>query len=540
MSTRTLQRVTADSAMHTVPSAALSLSSSASNQPPTSGEGVVRSNGDIVHSDIDAIGERQLPPNSVMIPTASMKRRLKASDRPGVPTGTTVSARALLNRLYQERMRRDSNAMRDDFPIYTAMANSVKDDIRSFLYHRLGVERGTGTYSSVRREFPSQFIQLKRKLVELYPVLAAAQSGWVMNEFIKEPIQMDKKAAAEASKRRAKTAQPRYDVDRPGGNRATPQRWTLLAANEDQEVQARVDIADEGHTSVAVHTGHISEDRNLFEHIHVENVFEIEDAGHSDSNNTGSEEHDDYSPEPPQNCVSLRSLTNHGNERERRWTNKNNDILSSKQVDQSEASEEEYGNDDNDEIFSHPRQRKTGAQKQPKKKGITDVGDSEDEAESEHDDEMILQHPRDMQAAAVQQQPKRNSLFGKEVDSLEEQSENDDEDEVRAPPRPRATVSNKQPKKTGKRRHCPQFEQRERVKRRKQVSLATTNPSRGTFLKTKEGSTRTGLVSTSQLQQKTQKVQSNMSRRNSQKRSGKNLLNKSTARPRPSPAAHRK
>ncbi|PXF44885.1 hypothetical protein BWQ96_05375 [Gracilariopsis chorda] len=303
-----------------------------------------------------------------------------------------------------------------------------------------------------------------------------------MNGFIKEAIQRDKKAAAEASKRRAKTAQrdeqvriqnaedclepqtstkqterphyfveARYDVDRPGGDRATPQRWTLLAANEDQEFQARVDIADEGHHSGAVHTGHISEDRNLFEHIHVENVFEIEDAGHSDSSNTGSEYYDDDSPEPPQNGVSLRSLTNHCNEREGRWTKKNNDILSSKQVDQSEASEEEYGNHENDEIFSRPRQRKTGAQKQPKKKGITDVGDSEDEAESEHDDEVILQHPRDMQAAAVQQQPKRSSLIGKEVDSLEEQSENDDEDEVRAPPRPRATVSNKEPKKTGKR-----------------------------------------------------------------------------------------
>ncbi|PXF49461.1 hypothetical protein BWQ96_00777 [Gracilariopsis chorda] len=110
-----------------------------------------------------------------------------------------------------------------------------------------------------------------------------------------------------------------------------------------------------------------------------------------------------------------------------------------------------------------------------------------------------------MQAAAVQQQQKRSSLIGKEVDSLEEQSENDDEDEVRAPPRPQAIISNKKPKKTGKRRHCPQVGQRERVKRRKQVSLATTNPSRGTFLKTKEDSTRTGLVSTSQLQQKTQR-----------------------------------
>ncbi|PXF40424.1 hypothetical protein BWQ96_09864 [Gracilariopsis chorda] len=177
MSTRTLQRVTADSAMHTVPSAALALSSHAPNQPLTAGEGVVRSKGDIVHSDIDALGERELPPNSVMIPTASMKRRIKASARPGVPTGTTVSARALFNRLYRERMRRDSNAMQDDFPIYTAMANSVKDDIRPFLYHRLGVERGTRTYSSVRRKFPSQLIQLKQKVVELYPVLAAAQSG---------------------------------------------------------------------------------------------------------------------------------------------------------------------------------------------------------------------------------------------------------------------------------------------------------------------------------------------------------------------------
>ncbi|PXF49459.1 hypothetical protein BWQ96_00775 [Gracilariopsis chorda] len=126
MSTRTLQRVAADSAMHTVPSAVLALSSHASNQPPTAGEGVVRSNGDIVHSDIDAIGERQLPPNSVMIPTESMTRLLKASDRPGVPTGTTVSARALFNRLYQERMRHDSNEMRDDFPIYTAMATPLR------------------------------------------------------------------------------------------------------------------------------------------------------------------------------------------------------------------------------------------------------------------------------------------------------------------------------------------------------------------------------------------------------------------------------
>ncbi|PXF45979.1 hypothetical protein BWQ96_04235 [Gracilariopsis chorda] len=58
----------------------------------------------------------------------------------------------------------------------------------------------------MKKEFPSEIMHLKRNLNETYPVLAAAQGGWVSNAFLKEAIQRDKKAAAEAVKQMKKQA----------------------------------------------------------------------------------------------------------------------------------------------------------------------------------------------------------------------------------------------------------------------------------------------------------------------------------------------
>lgn len=129
MSTRILHRVTPDIALQFKVPSKHSRSFHASNHnrnaPTDEHTGVVRSDGSaIVHSEGgDMHGHSFLPPNSVMIPTALMKRRLKDSDRLGVPTGTAISARAVFNLLFQQRMGRDTESIEEDFPVYKTMAN---------------------------------------------------------------------------------------------------------------------------------------------------------------------------------------------------------------------------------------------------------------------------------------------------------------------------------------------------------------------------------------------------------------------------------
>ncbi|PXF41469.1 hypothetical protein BWQ96_08804 [Gracilariopsis chorda] len=145
-----------------------------------------------------------LPPSSVMIPAVAFKKEIKAFVSAGDAIGAAVTARTLFNCMYQKLMGRTFETMEADFPLYTEMANCVKDDVRVFVYQRLNITRGSRTYSSVKCKYAKHLSHLKDRLLENYPVLKAAQRGWVMDAFIREAIQRDNKAVSEAEKRKEK------------------------------------------------------------------------------------------------------------------------------------------------------------------------------------------------------------------------------------------------------------------------------------------------------------------------------------------------
>eukprot|EP00178_Gracilaria_changii_P018830 TRINITY_DN542_c0_g1_i1.p2 TRINITY_DN542_c0_g1~~TRINITY_DN542_c0_g1_i1.p2 ORF type:complete len:455 (-),score=56.06 TRINITY_DN542_c0_g1_i1:403-1767(-) len=150
-----------------------------------------------------------MPPSAVPIPTVKDKRRMKTRDPPGVPTGAQRSTREIFNTLYRMKMHElhGSAPSNEDYPLYTELVNSIKDNIREFLYNTMKLRSGEEKYGSVKLKYADKFRELKRMLSGKYNILAAAQSHWVASYLIKEVMQRDRKAMAEAARRGAKNRQ---------------------------------------------------------------------------------------------------------------------------------------------------------------------------------------------------------------------------------------------------------------------------------------------------------------------------------------------
>ncbi|KAI0565576.1 hypothetical protein FGB62_17g06 [Gracilaria domingensis] len=556
MSTRTLHRVTADRAMHVVSSTAQESSSQASHQPRNPTAGDLGSNVAVVPTNLCFGTEPLLPANSVMILTASMKRRMTQADRPGVLTGTTLSARALFNRLYQEKMGCSASEIQVDFPIYPAMANSIKYDMRSFVYHKLGVKRGTRTFSWVKKEFPSEIIEMKRKLLEPYPVLAAAQTGWVSHEFMKEDIQRDKKAAAEASKRRKKNTTrtsegptrdemdcaqvekrttlrtPSYKVvgTIESASGFAPRRRvvqsTLSDADDEEQPSGydgnRLDGEDADPSDAAVLNDVAHRNSERIDDNDMENaggaftaeVSEIQGGDEFESENQYFNEDDDTGTEPHQTGTTFHVT-----------------VLERASDDKAQ-----------DHDTNAPPRAHTGKKQQRKSSlnlGKVRLLDGELEHHGESSDE-IVPCPRRLQATNVKERhnKKRTLLNRMEVDHYDEDSNHDrlETDEQLTRPRKHlgTMAARKQQKKTGKRRLVSNDE--ERVTRKKKVSRASANPSRKSSLRKKIVTNGIDRQVASNHQSNVQRAGKISSKRVSQKGGGRNLLNTATNRDRSGPA----